>query len=320
MLALQSAAQTAAEELLGPETALSLWATTEALTLPELARKAKEAATTHFEAIATSDALLSASHAQLLALLQEEELKIASEETIFRAVVRWQAAAKPEEEQTLSLLHHVRFGLMPAEFLKSVVSVWPPMQSAGASKILMEALMSCMAGGTPPTARKPPRSAIEWEVFDPNMVMSTGADGEAIFSRTRVDAFDVALGKAAITSGRHAWTVDATLGYVGVATWSCSKRVYPCNDQTGAWAVSVSRFILLCGAASSHKAKDWTALRSTGAAAKCLVNVLLDMDARTLSFSRDDGPMRVAYIGLPESVHPYLCSGNVGEVFKVLLK
>ena len=36
-----------------------------------------------------------------------------------------------------------------------------------------------------------------------------------------------------------------------------------------------------------------------------------------LSFARDDGPMRVAYTGLPASVHPYLCTCSVGQVFKV---
>ena len=33
------------------------------------------------------------------------------------------------------------------------------------------------------------------------------------------------------------------------------------------------------------------------------------MDARTLSFARNDGELAVAYTDLPASVCPYLCAG-----------
>ena len=232
-----------------------------------------------------------------MALLQDEKLVVEKEESIFRAVVRWHEAAKPGEEEALALLQHVRFGLMPADFLKTTVSAWPLMASSlAANKILSEALMACMAGGTPPTARKPPRALIEWQVFDPNMVMSTGPDGETIFSRTRLSGYDIALGTA-LTAGRHEWMVKipqdhTAMGeFFGVATSDCDRKDAPSRPSA------------------------WTRILG---GSKTRVRVLLDMEARTLSFACDDNDMRVAFKGLPASVHPYLCSGSQGEVFKVL--
>ena len=44
------------------------------------------------------------------------------------------------------------------------------------------------------------------------------------------------------------------------------------------------------------------------------VHVILNMDERTLSFAIGDSEPCVAYKGLPASgVHPYLCSGDIGE-------
>ena len=40
------------------------------------------------------------------------------------------------------------------------------------------------------------------------------------------------------------------------------------------------------------------------------VHVLLDMDAHTLSFAIDDGAPQLAYTNLPDSVRPYVCSGE----------
>ena len=42
-----------------------------------------------------------------------------------------------------------------------------------------------------------------------------------------------------------------------------------------------------------------------------------DMDARTLSFARNGGEMRLAYENLPPSVYAYLCGYGAGEVFAV---
>ena len=44
------------------------------------------------------------------------------------------------------------------------------------------------------------------------------------------------------------------------------------------------------------------------------VRVILDMDARTLSFDYN-GKERLAFSGLPEAVHPYIVNGNAGKVF-----
>ena len=174
--------------------------------------------------------------------------------------------------------------------------------------------MSCMAGGTPPTARKPPFTHIEWQVFHPNMVMSTGPDGETIFSRTSLQEYDIALGQQALTAGRHEWVVTtdrhSPLKFIGVALWDCARRSV---ERRSAWAVRVQHFHRMCES-SANMALGWTPIACPDDDASATVRVLLDMDARTLSFSCDDGPMQVAYTGLPASVHPYLCSGATGEL------
>jgi hypothetical protein len=175
--------------------------------------------------------------------------------------------------------------------------------------------MSLAHGGTPPTARKPPRTAIEWETFHPNMVMSTGPDGESILSRREIRGYDIALGKGAMTDGLHEWTVALPRTEnccVGVATWDCARNGAPDHTTFNVWSAYARHLMLHSVAASAA----WTYLPAVEGHAT--VRVLLDMDARTLSFSRNDGEMRVAYTGLPDRVHPYLCSGADGEVFSVL--
>ena len=181
--------------------------------------------------------------------------------------------------------------------------------------------------------------AIDWQPSGPNMVMSDGADG-LTFRRAKYGGHDVALGQA-IESGRHVWTVTApnnnANNFIGVATKDCDKLTYPA--ATSAWAMYLHDAELCSGVAIKKvQGQGFTRLdgtrgtldlsdpvASTGKGCKnptwmkqvlkpiprgTPVDVILDMDAHTLSFAVGDAEPQLAYTNLPASVHPYLCSGD----------
>lgn len=154
---LQAAALEAVKARLDATTALPPWTMGERLTLPSLVTAATAVAVEGFESIATTNALLEASHAQFTVLLQDE--RVESEEVVFRAVQHWHDHARPAEADLIALLRHVRFGCLPSAFVQSTVRAWPPMRTPAAAELFIEALAGLCPGGTPLTARKPPRQS-----------------------------------------------------------------------------------------------------------------------------------------------------------------
>lgn len=171
---------------------------------------------------------------------------------------------------------------------------------------------------------------ITWQTFDVNLVKTVQGSGAVSFQRTKFGEHDAALGQA-ITSGCHEWVVMAANWtpnqYVGVASKYVDKRMYPAG--TFAYAMYLHDGSLCSGAATvsrgflgiekemaqgkALKSSQWakqTAVVSPGTA----VHVILDMDHRTLAFAIGDAEPCIAYTGLPDTgVHPYLCSGDIGD-------
>lgn len=193
---------------LSPENSLAFWTVGERFTLPGLVAAATDAAATRFADLASSEALLEASHSQLLALFQCERL-VVDEEVVFNALRRWSDHAQPAPAELYTLLAHVRFGCMSAAFLKDDVRSWAPMQLAEAKDLLLDALMPLCT--TPATVnhlkRRVPQSRISWRTFDENMLATIGPSGQTRIERQDARRWDVALGEGAMTNGVHRWSV-----------------------------------------------------------------------------------------------------------------
>ena len=308
ILSLQEAAVATAKSILVPGNALSLWSVGESLQLPALVTAATEVAVKDFPKLDMEVA----SPSQLSALLQADKLNVESEEAVFEGIVRWADATRPAEADLMGVLRHVRFGLMKADFLGQTVRAWAPMKTLAGATLLIDAMTPCFSGGTPPTARKPMQVAIEWQVFDSNMTMTHRPDGVVVFSRANADSFDVALGPE-LTVGRHEWMVHCGHSeFVGVAapTYSAFEGLEDWKEILAVSSLSLSLF-----GRTDGRDPEWTspAVEQDGRR----IRVFLDMEARTLSFARDEGPMRVGYRNLPDRVRPFLCSGNSGEVIRV---
>lgn len=324
-LLLQSATERAIKsKLLCAETAIRLWALADRLILPSLVAATMEVARGEFQVLASRDELLEVSPAMLSALLQLE-LSVDGEETVFGVVVRWADAAKPDEEALIEVLRHVRFGSMSKDFITQVVRAWPPMATRPGQGILVDALTALCTGGTPPKKRCP---AIVWRTFDANLKLSTGSEGETIFGRERSLGWDVALGTQPLTQGCHEWVVNFTMNYlavIGVATEDCEKDG-DCPWDSGAWAFSPEggreafspeggrEACLLCCAGATI-APSWSPPNIPEGALS--IRVVLDMNARTLSFACGNDKPHLAYTHLPATVYPYVCSGDVGENCRV---
>ncbi|EOD16125.1 hypothetical protein EMIHUDRAFT_352574 [Emiliania huxleyi CCMP1516] len=182
-----------------------------------------------------------------------------------------------------------------------------------------------------------------WRAFDGNLTVNEDAESMTTsLKRTLYKGFDAALGEE-LTAGRHEWVVKAPNwspnNYVGVAADACDKRTYP--SDTSAWALHLCDGTLCSGVAHNvTRGMGYTRMDgsrgflSTGSAAMAAarsngaknplwdgdrvkrgtpVRVILDMEARTLSFAIGDAEPQLAYTDLPASVCPYVASGDIGE-------
>ena len=166
-------------------------------------------------------------------------------------------------------------------------------------------------------------SATKWRL-DPNYKMSyvEETSDNLLFRRDKFNEFDAAIGPR-LEHGQHEWTVHAPYSnsnnFIGVSVAFCDERTYPAN--TSAWAMYLHDATLCSGSASRAKklrdrngASKGNGLANPGWKSGLVprgtkVRVLLDMEARTLSFAIGDADPQLAFTELPASVHPYLCSG-----------
>lgn len=196
----------------------------------------------------------------------------------------------------------------------------------GIASLLKEEVSSMDLDGqqdaTPPHNAAPiPSATIHWTTFNPTFAMAERNDGVE-FSRGTYGGHDAALGQV-LTVGRHEWIVNAPNWtpnqYIGVADGSCDVAIYP--RATSAWTLYLHDGDLCSGVArfQGRRAK----LATKGVANQywmdmpCPINapirVVLNMDARTLSFAIGDEEPQLAYTNLPGNLHPYICSGEKQE-------
>ena len=92
-------------------------------------------------------------------LLSSDELALASEEEVFRRLMKWHTAQlpPPAEAALVTLLEHVRFPLMAAAFVNQTVMVAPLMRAIATAQVLTRSLLDQMT--TPAKVR---RGAIRW--------------------------------------------------------------------------------------------------------------------------------------------------------------
>ena len=183
------------------------------------------------------------------------------------------------------------------------------------------------------------RTTIMWKVFHPNLVgTATTYEGvpETHFQRTAQAEHDVALGQA-LTSGIHEWVVTSPNwspnSFVGVAEAACDTRTYPAAPGCPAWAMQLHSGDLCSGVAAINpmglarggrlvnarraskntKGKRNDKWENLSVPPDTPVRVIIDMDARALYFGVADEEPELAYMNLPAVLHPYICSGDMGE-------
>ena len=180
------------------------------------------------------------------------------------------------------------------------------------------------------------RQDIKWEVFHANIqATSTNYEGapETHFQRTAQSEHDASLGQS-FNHGIHEWVVTSPNwspnSFIGVAESSCDTRTYPA--ATNAWALQLHSGDLCSGVAAVNpmtlaragrlvnprrnknaKGKRNDQWENLSVPPNTPVRVILDMDARALYFAVADEEPELAYTNLPASLHPYICSGDMGD-------
>jgi hypothetical protein len=145
---LVDAAAKAMSAHLSATTALAFWAVADRQGLSQLAADAVSAAARHFEQIAATPAWLSAPAETVRVLLASNRLKVAGEEAVYSAVVKWlhAQAPPPAEDDALALLRLVRFPLLRREFVQETVHNEPLLRTFAGMQMLSRSLLGALHG------------------------------------------------------------------------------------------------------------------------------------------------------------------------------
>ncbi|XP_070766812.1 kelch-like protein 10 [Enoplosus armatus] len=107
------------EEQLAPQNCIGIGQFTDVYYHPELKRKAFLFTLNHFEEVAaTSEEFLLLSAEELVNIIENDQLNVKKEKTVFEAILRWIAYAPEERREYISLLlSNVRLALMSPEYV-----------------------------------------------------------------------------------------------------------------------------------------------------------------------------------------------------------
>ncbi|XP_069555762.1 kelch-like protein 10 [Brachyistius frenatus] len=109
-------------EQLCPENCIGIWQFTNFCFSPELQRKAYRYIIDHFEEVVFCEEFLQLSVQELTAILDEDNLNVKEENTVYEAITKW-IAHVPEEREThiAALMSKIRLALMSAEYIRNTV-------------------------------------------------------------------------------------------------------------------------------------------------------------------------------------------------------
>ena len=145
---LVDAAAKAMSAHLSATTALAFWAVADRQGLSQLAADAVSAAARHFEQIAATPAWLSTPAETARVLLASDLLKVADEEAVYSAAVKWlhAQAPPPAEDDALALLRLVRFPLLSREFVQETVHNEPLLRTFAGMQMLSNSFFGALHG------------------------------------------------------------------------------------------------------------------------------------------------------------------------------
>eukprot|EP00900_Chrysochromulina_parva_P007288 jgi/Chrpa1/16560/Chrysochromulina_OHIO_Genome00006052-RA len=145
---LVDAAAKAMSAHLSATTALAFWAVAGRQGLSQLTADAVSAAARHFEQIAATPAWLSAPKEMVRVLLASDRLKVADEEAVYSAAVKWlhAQAPPPAEDDALALLRLVRFALLSREFVQETVLNEPLLRTFAGMQMLNNSFFGALHG------------------------------------------------------------------------------------------------------------------------------------------------------------------------------
>ena len=122
---------------------LEAWDFAERHELPKLLIAAQAVALRQFEVLVPTAHFVSLPAGRLSALMVDDRLRVSSEKVVFQALARWYSTAQEAwAEEILGLLQHVRFRIIPDEFVQTTVLSAPMMNSMAAMTALAKALVT----------------------------------------------------------------------------------------------------------------------------------------------------------------------------------
>ena len=251
---LVDAAATAMSAHLSATTALTYWAVADRQGLSQLAADAVSAAARHFEQIAATPAWLSTPAQTVRALLASDRLKVAGEEAVYTAVVKWlhAQAPPPAEDDALALLRLVRFPLLRREFVQETVHNEPLLLTVAGMQMLSRSFFGALHGD----------SARRRMGFEKLYIVGGSAPGSVLLATlhrydSMANAWEAVASMSTARQSLAAAAIDGKLyvmgGYDGQNRLSSVERFDPVTNAWEAVApMSTARF---CPAAAAIDGK-----------------------------------------------------------------
>ena len=211
---LVDAAAKAMSAHLSATTALAIWAVADWYCLSQLAADAVSAAARHFEQIAATPAWLSTPAETVRALLASDRLRVADEEAVYSAAVRWlhAQAPPPAEDDALALLRLVRFPLLSRKFVQETVHNEPLLRKFAGMQMLNHSFFGALHGDSA-------RRRMGFEKLYIVGGLANGGDALATFHRydSKANAWEAMRPMSAARVGLAAAVVDGKLYVMGGA-------------------------------------------------------------------------------------------------------
>uniref|UniRef100_A0A3B4YID4 Kelch like family member 10 n=2 Tax=Seriola lalandi dorsalis TaxID=1841481 RepID=A0A3B4YID4_SERLL len=134
------------EEQLAPQNCIGIWWFTDLYYYPELRRKTFLYILNHFEEVAaTSEEFLLLSVQELAKMIENDQLSVKKEKTVFEAILRWITYAPEQRREYISLLlSKVRLALMSPEYMMENVTDNEVVKASGECRQILLKTMDAM--------------------------------------------------------------------------------------------------------------------------------------------------------------------------------
>ena len=181
------------ETRLRPENCLGFGAFAEQHNCPRLHQLSTEFALNHFERVVQNDEFLSLPSTRLTGLISRDEVRVTSEEDVYKAVLAWvYHDLERRRSEFENIMSHVRLPFVSAKFLYNEVQEETLMKAEKCREFLQEALLYKSSPEKRPSLRHSPRTRPRKPSGLQDVILTVGGMGKSK-PVSSVEQYDISI-------------------------------------------------------------------------------------------------------------------------------